>query len=258
MISPHVSVVATVSPKGGVGKTTLVANLAEALAATGRPVLVIDLDPQNSLRLHHQMPVEQSGGLAVQELHGASWSDAIYQGAYGVSCLPYGTLAEPHRREFEVRVDADADWLSKRLKQMNLAAGTIVLVDTPPGGTVYLRQALGVADAVLAVLLPDAASFVTIPSMERWMDDYCRNRSGFIGGWYVLNRMNSARVLCRDVSAVLAQQLGDKLAPQSIQFDAAVEEALASQAPVTHYAPESVATRDIRALADWLTQILRG
>ena len=88
------------------------------------------------------------------------------------------------------------------------------------------------------------------------MDDYCRNRSEFMGAWYVLNRMNPARVLCRDVATVLEQQLGDGLAPYAIQFDAAVEEALASQSPVAQYAPESEATRDIRGLAAWLTQML--
>lgn len=217
--------------------------------------LLVDLDPQNSLRLHHQMPLADGSGLALQTLTGQAWAHCVFRGPFGVDCLPFGAISESDRREFERRLDADPTWLTRNLDALGLPANTYVIVDTPPGGSAYLSQALLAADIALCVLLPDAASFVTIPSMERWLDEYSRPRPGFAGGYYLLNRMNNARVLCRDVASALERDLGSRLVPVEIHFDSAVEEALASQSPILKYAPESPATRDITALADWLLKL---
>lgn len=57
-------VVSVINYKGGVGKTTLTANLGAELAARGRNILLIDLDPQTSLTFSFVLPDEWATDLA--------------------------------------------------------------------------------------------------------------------------------------------------------------------------------------------------
>ena len=51
-------VISVINYKGGVGKTTITANLAAELAWRGKDVLIIDLDPQASLTFSFIRPEE--------------------------------------------------------------------------------------------------------------------------------------------------------------------------------------------------------
>ncbi len=53
--------IAVLNQKGGVGKTTTVANIAAALAAMGQKVVMVDLDPQSHLTVHFGADAESTG-----------------------------------------------------------------------------------------------------------------------------------------------------------------------------------------------------
>ena len=76
--------------KGGVGTTTVTANLAAAINAQGLPVLVIDLSPQNSLRLHFSMDINDARGISTQIQAGLPWHEAAYVNENGVTFVPFG------------------------------------------------------------------------------------------------------------------------------------------------------------------------
>lgn len=251
------TVIAIVSAKGGVGKTTLTANLASALHHEGvATLLVLDTDPQNALSLHFGGDPRSLDGMSRASLAGQDWGSVITQIASGIHVLPYGVVNESDRVAFEKHLEAHPDWLAQQLQALALPADAIVLIDTPPGPSVYMQQALSAAQVVVVISLPDAASFAALALMERLVQTYCTPRPDFVETLYVLNQADNARQLSKDITRVMQDTLGDRLVCV-VHEDQAVREALAYDQSLLEYDPQGQATADLRNCARSLAQRLQ-
>lgn len=250
-------VISVISMKGGVGKTSATANLAAALARQlGQGTVgVIDLDPQNALHLHFGQSNAVSAGLSLQSLHGQDWREAIYRNDYGVDCVPYGDASEAEREAFEALLEAQTDFVHAQLLRAQLNEKRVLLIDTPPGPSVYLRQATQCADLAIVVLLADGGSYATIPAMETWLAEVAAKRPGF-ASLYLFNQVDGMNTLGLDVIEVVRSHLGTRVFRSVIHSDEAVAEALAFQQPVSSYALHSQSTRDLDNVAKQLLQFV--
>jgi cellulose synthase operon protein YhjQ len=246
------TVIAVISPKGGVGKTTVSVNLACTLAANGRAVRLVDLDPQNAMRLHLGAEPGDTNGLIHQTLQQTGWYYTEYDSAYGVSFIPYGKASEVERITFEAHLAHTPGWLRDNLAELGSAPGMLTIIDTPPGPSVYVQQVLSIANLVLVVMIPDAGSYATLDSIEGLLDYYCANRTDFYGSYYVLNQFDAEQPLNRDIQSVMQNTLGERLSPYPIHRDESLSEALAFQQPVWQYAPHSQAADDLKQVSAWL------
>lgn len=252
------SVIGIVSMKGGVGKTSITANLATAMAKVLGPerVTVVDLDPQNALKLHLGLEVDETPGLCTLAQDG-DWEAITQTSEYGVRCLPYGEATEPERIALEEQLHADNRWLGERIQVSGLDEDAIVLIDTPPGPSAYLRQVFACADLVVIVLLADAASYASVAAMESWIADM-QAQYPQVPSLYLLNQIDRTDLLNKDVADVLRQRLAGHMVPIGIHMDESVREALAFQQPVMAYAPHGQASHDLARLAEFLIDALSG
>lgn len=248
-------IIAVFSAKGGVGKTTVTANLSTALSQEGHKVLALDLDPQNALHLHFGGDPQRIEGISRATLAGDDWRNACILSPAGVAVMPYGAVNEQDRRAFESLLENQPGWLLERLAALNLGKDDLVVVDTPPGPSVYMQTALTAANLAIAVMLPDAASYATLPMMENLVQTYCTPRPDFLGLGFVLNQVDNSRLLARDVSQVMRTDFGERIVG-SIHHDQSVCEALAFNQSVLEYDPRCQATQDYLACARSIAEAL--
>ncbi|MFT4680846.1 MAG: ATP-binding protein involved in chromosome partitioning [Granulosicoccus sp.] len=142
------NIVAVASGKGGVGKSTITANLAIALTKQGKKVGVLDADIYGpSMPIMFDIESEKPG---VSREEGKR-QQMIPVESYGVQVMSIGFFADPSQP-----IVWRGPMITKALNQMmgDVAWGEldILLVDLPPGtGDVHLSlvQAIGVTGAVV-------------------------------------------------------------------------------------------------------------
>ena len=147
----RVKIIAVTNQKGGVGKTTTVANLGAALAARGHDVCLIDLDAQSQLTLHFGVEVAPDGKTVYDILtRGADLLSAAVNVREHLSVVP----AEPDLAAAEMelvgtvgREQVLADCLGK-----DELPYEFVLIDCPPSLGLLTLNALAAADELLIPL----------------------------------------------------------------------------------------------------------
>lgn len=256
----NVKIVAVISAKGGVGKSTLAAGLATAMQRQGQTVLAVDLDPQSALSNHLGVAISplqvDSPGLA----HCAGDADmrAFCQPTpSGVFLLPYGGVDEIQRRALECQLADEPNWLARHLSELQLEDGSLVVLDTPPGPSVYLQQALSVANVALVVTLADAASYSTLPMVDRLLATYTAGRNDFYESTYVINQVDRSLKLSKDITQIMRGILGDRLAG-IVHRDQSVAEALAYNQSVLDYDTSGQGCHDILAIAVTVSEKLES
>lgn len=241
-------IIAFISGKGGVGKTTIAANIAVALSQRKKRVLLIDLDPQNSQRLHLGMDPDEIAGLVREGISPSS----IFGSPFGIKFIPFGRVSESELEEFEANLKHHTEWVADGIDSLDPTEFDYVILDTPPGPTVYLQQALMAAHRALVIVLADAASYATIPKIISLVDQYTTGRTDFLGMNLLINQMPTNSRLGHQVRTAMYTNYAQQLVHVAIHKDARVSQALAFERPVLEYEPGSKASLDIQYATDWL------
>lgn len=245
------NVVVVVSVKGGVGRSTLTAAIASGLQRQGRPALALDLDPQNALR-HHLCLGLDLPGVGATSLLNETWEALPERGFAGCRLVAFGSTDHEQQQSLNRWLGQDSEWLSKRLAGLKLNGQDTVIIDVPAGNTVYLGQAMSVADAVLVVVQSDVASFSTLDQMDSVLAPYFK-REKPPQRFYVINQLDAAHRFSLDMAEVFKTRLGNALLG-TVHRDLAFSEAQAYGRDPLDPTVNSIGSQDVHALCRTLLE----
>jgi chromosome partitioning protein len=247
-------VLAVVSQKGGVGKTTTAINLAAALARRGTKTLLIDADPQGSVRYGLGLNAATTRVGLSDFLAGTHEMHQVVR----TTNLPWlrvvsaGSVSESATHETYLRDLAESPRTAELFDRAR-ERGYVVIVDTPPGLGPVVHRVLACSQHVLIPLQCEPLALQTTTQILRGIRAALGDNPSLILEGILLTMVEPGNPASERVAAYVREQL-----PKGLVLDMVVPrtpasiDAFAAGQPLVLRAPNDEAARAYRALAEHL------
>lgn len=244
-------IIAIANQKGGVGKTTTSINLSACIAAKGKKVLVIDIDPQGNTTSGYGIEKNEIENTIYELMLGdCSIEDCILKEVIpNVSILPSNVnlaaaeieLIGIEKKEYILK--NEVDWVKDRYDY--------IIIDCPPSLSLLTVNAMTAANSVLVPIQCEYYALEGLSQLihtvnlikERLNPDL--DMEGVVFTMYD-SRTNLSAQVVDNVKEHLSQKIYKTIIPRNIRL----AEAPSYGKPISLYDPKSAGAESYMALAD--------
>jgi len=215
-------IIAVINQKGGVGKTTITANLGHALQKAGNRVILIDMDPQGQLTTSLGIFKLPKNGIDTVLLDQAALQSVEIHTRDSLVLIPAGSRLEEVEHLNDGGVSR-ASLLDTALQQNNLDYDYILL-DCPPASGLLSANAIMAADEALIPVSGDYLSLNGVAHLLSTLRKFEALRSKMLQQWVVISRFHARRRLAKEVRSKLLKHFPNKVLMTEIKEAAALAE----------------------------------
>ena len=244
--------------KGGVGKTTIVCNLAAIAASRGLRTLVVDLDTQGNATQYLLGTGAQQADRTIADFFESTLSFSLQSPAFAsyATHTPFENLdvvaSSPRLEELIVKLEAKQKIYKLRDALKKLRGYDAVFIDTPPALNFYSRSALIACERVLIPFDCDEfarqALYTLIENLQELRADH--NEDLEVEGIVVNQFTPRAKLPTRMVDELRAEKL--PVLAQTLSSSVRVRESHEQHRPLIHLEPGHRVTQEYVALYESL------
>lgn len=235
-------IITTATIKGGTGKTTTAASLAQAATEDGKKVLCIDLDPQADLSF--AIGGDQNKPGSYDLLHGEDARELIQDTPQGIDIITGAPdLATEQTKNASARRLQDAIEPIKRKYDF-------IFIDTPPQMGELTFNALQASTGLIVPLETDNFSLQGLYQVLDLARAFRKSNGALKNQGAVISRYDARPNINRFFYDAIKKAAAEQGAPllMAIKPGIAVKEAQAFQRSLFEYAPKSKPAQDYKAL----------
>jgi len=253
-------VIAVSNQKGGVGKTTTAVNLAACLAAVGKRVLLLDLDPQGNATSGLGLEKAEGQSAYLPLMGGEKLLDKIKSTAFErLEIIP--SEVDLCGADIELaRMDDHLQRLAQALQPVIEADRfDLILVDCPPSLGILTLNAFAAANGLLVPLQCEYYALEGISMISRIMrqlrDNGVNPRLELLG--VVMTMFDGRTNLANQVVSEVRQHFGERVFETVIPRSTRLAEAPSFGKPIIYYDKYSSGTAAYEVLAQELLKRLQ-
>lgn len=239
--------VAIINQKGGVGKTTITANLGHALSLAGKRVTVVDLDPQGHLAASLGIFKKPAHGVADLMLGETVVDQVVIRSREHLTLIPAGQRLG----EMEDLAESGADRAHMLDKALNgsLAEQDFVLFDCPPSASLLMANAVLSANEALVPVTGDYLGLNGLAQLMQTLSGFQRFRQTPLQHWIELSRFQPRRRLAREVFEKLQNHFPGKVMDTPVREAAVLAECPGAGRTIFEYRAKSRSAKEFEGLA---------